>query len=67
MKKMNKITNAMKVKDTSTDMTIVVEDLEDEADSMEIGAIDHNDPSSVLHAIKKATDTQNVRIKIGPT
>ena len=43
MKKMNKITNAMKVKDTSTDMTIVVEDLEVEADSMEIGTIDHGD------------------------
>ena len=54
---MNKVTNTMKVKDTSTSMEIIVGDLEVKADSMEIGTIDHDDPSSVLHAIKKATDT----------
>ena len=40
---MNKVTNAMKVKDTGADMTIVMEDLEVEVDSMEIGTIDHDD------------------------
>ena len=54
---MNKVTNAMKVEDTSTGMKIVVEDLEVEADSMEIETIDHNDLSNVLHAISKATAT----------
>ena len=57
MNKMNKVTNAMKVKDTSTGMTIVMEDLEAEADSMEIGTTDHDDAFNVLHAIKKATAT----------
>ena len=54
---MKKVTNAMKVEYTSTGMTIVVEDLEVEADSMEIGTTYHDDPFSVLHVIKKATDT----------
>ena len=67
MNKMKKVTNAMKVEDTSTDMTIVMEDLEVEFDSMEIRTIDHDDPSSVLHAIKKATATQTVCINIGLT
>ena len=67
MNKMNQVTNTMKVGDTSAGMTIVVEDLEVEVDSMEIETIDHDDPSSVLHDIKKATNTQNVHIKIGPT
>ena len=45
----------------------ITEDLEAEADSMEIETIDHNDPSIVLHAISKATATQTVCIKIRPT
>ena len=57
MKKMNKVTNAMKVEDMSAGMTIVIEDLEVEANSMEIGRTDHDDPFIVLHAINKATDT----------
>ena len=61
---MNKVANAMKFEDTSAGMTIDMEDLEVEANSMEIRAIDHDDPSSVLHAIKKATDMQTVRINI---
>ena len=48
----------------SIGMTIVMENLEVEADSMEIVTTDHDDLSNVLHAIKNATDTQNVRIKI---
>ena len=64
---MNKLTNTMKVENMSAGMTIVVEDLEVEADSMEIETTDHDDPSIVLHAILKATDTQIVCIKIGPT
>ena len=64
---MKKVTNAMKFEDTSVDMTIVMEDLEVEADSMEIGIIYHNNPSSVLHAIKKAMTNHTIRIKIVPT
>ena len=67
MNKMNKVANAMKFEDTNAGMTIVMEDLEVEANSMEIRAIDHDDPSSVLHAIKKATDMQTIHIKIIPT
>ena len=61
---MNKVTNSVKVEDMSVGMTIVVEDLEVEVDSMEIGTIDHGDPSSVLHAINKVIVMQSVHIKI---
>ena len=54
MNKMNQVTNTMKVIDTSASMTIVVEYLEFEADSMEIKTVDHDDPSRVLRVIKKA-------------
>ena len=64
---MKKVTNAMKVEYTSANMTIVGEDLEVEADSMEIRTIDHGNPFNVLHAIKKATAMQTINIKIGST
>ena len=67
MNKMNEVTNAMKVGDTSADLTILVEDLEVKADSMEIRTTDHDDPFSVLHAINKAINMQTIRIKIGLT
>ena len=57
MNKTNKVTNAMKVKDTSVGSIIIMEDSEFEADSMEIETIDHDDPSHDLNAIKKAIDT----------
>ena len=43
----------MKVKDTSTGMTIDVEATEVEVDSLEIETTDHVDPSNVLHVIKR--------------
>ena len=51
----------MKVKDTRAGMTIIMEDLEVEADSMEIRTTDHDDQFSVSHVIMKVTDTQTVR------
>ena len=66
MNTMNQVTNAMKVEDTSVGLIIIMEDLEVEVDSMEIETIDHDDPSSALHAIKKAIDMQTVCIKIRP-
>ena len=64
MNKKNQVTNAMNFGDISTGMTIVVEDLEVESNSMEIGTIDNDNPSSVLRVIKKAIDTQTIHIKI---
>ena len=43
MNKMKKVTNATKVEHTSANSTIIMEDLEVEAESMEIGTIDDND------------------------
>ena len=57
----------MTVGDTSTCMTIDVEDFEVETDSMEIGTTNHGDQFSVSHAIRKATNMQTVRINIRPT
>ena len=62
MNKMGKM-----IRNMTAGMTIVVEDLEVEGDSMEIGAIDHDDQFSVSCAIKKAIDMQTVCIKIGST
>ena len=47
-----------KVEDTSTGMTIDVEAMEVEVDSLGIKTTDHVDPSIVSHAIKKVTDMQ---------
>ena len=54
----------MKAIDTSAGSTIVVEDLEVEDDFLEIVTIDHDDPSSALHVIKKDTSTYIVHTKI---
>ena len=54
----------MKVIDTSSGLTIVVEDLEVEDDFLEIVTIDHDNPSSALHVIKKDTAMQTVHTRI---
>ena len=66
-KKMGKMIRNMTAGDTSVGMTIIVEDLEVKDDSMEIGITNHGNQFSVLHVIRKDTDTQIVHIKIGPT
>ena len=43
----------MKVKDTSADMTIDVEAMELEVDSLGIKTTDHVDPFNVLHVIRR--------------
>ena len=50
---MNQIIKYMKVIDISVSSTIVMENLEVEDDFLEIVTIDHDDPSSALHATKK--------------
>ena len=42
-----------KVEDTSTGMTIDVEAMEVEVDSLEIETTDHVDPSNALHVIRR--------------
>ena len=42
-----------KVEDMSDDMKIDVEATEVEVDSLEIGKIDHVDPSNALHVIRR--------------
>ena len=64
MIKMSQIIKDMKVIDTSIGSTIVVEDLEVENDFLEIVTIDHDNPSSDLHVIKKDTATQTSHTKI---
>ena len=54
----------MKVINTSASSTIVVEDLEVEDDFLEIATIDHDEPSSALHVIKKDTATQTFHKRI---
>ena len=53
----------MKVIDTSSGLTIIMEDLEVEDDFLEIMTIDHDGQFNVLHAIKKDTDMRDVHIK----
>ena len=64
---MRKTTRNMKARDMRAGMTIVVEDLMVEADSMEIRITDHDDQFSVSRVIRKATNTHTIRIKIRPT
>ena len=59
MLKMNRIINDMNAIDMSTDLTIIMEDMEVEVDSLGIATIDYVGQSNVLHAIKKAIDMQN--------
>ena len=56
MIKMSRIIKYMKVVDMSTGSTTVMEDMEVEEDFLEITTINHDNPSSALHATKKAID-----------
>ena len=51
------------IKDTSAGMTIDMEAMEVEVDSLEIETIDHVDPSNALHAIRRDIGMQTVHIK----
>ena len=53
----------MKVEDTSAGMTIDMEAMEVEVDSLEIETTDHVDPSNALHVIRRAIGMQTVHIK----
>ena len=53
MIKMNQIIKYMKAVDMSAGSTTIMEGLEVEDDFLEIVTIDHDDPSSALHATKK--------------
>ena len=67
MNRMGKNIRNMMAIDTSGSMKIFMEDLDIEANSMEIETIDRGDKFRVSRAIRKATDTQTVHIKIGLT
>ena len=54
----------MKVEDTSVGMTIDVEAMEVEVDSLEIETTDHVDPSNALHVIRRDIDMQTSHIQI---
>ena len=60
---MIRMVRGTKVKDTSTGMTIDVEDMEVEVDSLVIETTDHVDPSNALHVIKRDIDMQTIHIK----
>ena len=64
MIKTNQIIKDMKVIDMSTDSTTVMEDMEVKDDFLEIATIDHDGPSSALHATKKAINMQTVHTRI---
>ena len=64
MIKMSQIIKDMKVIEMSVGSTTIVEDMEIEDDFLEIATINHDDPSSALHATKKAITTQIVHTKI---
>ena len=64
MIKMSRIIKDMKVVDTSTSLTILMEDLELKDDFLEIVTINHDDPSSALHATKKDITTQTAHTTI---
>ena len=57
----------MKVEDTSVGMTIDVEAMEVEVDSLGIKTTDHIDPSNVSHVTRKDTDMQTTHTRIGLT
>ena len=66
MIKMSQIIKDMKAVDMSAGSTTIVEDMEVEDDFLKITTIDHNDPSSALHATKKAIAMQTVHTRIKP-
>ena len=53
----------MTVDDTSADMTIGTEAMEDKVDSLGIATTDHVDPSNALHVIRRDISIQTVHIK----
>ena len=66
MNKMNQIIKYVKVINMSVGSTTIMEDMEVEDDFLEIVTIDHDDPSSALHATKKAIIMQTVHTRIEP-
>ena len=67
MRQMIRTINDTKVEDTSVGMTIDVEAMEVEVDSLGIETTDHVDPSNVLHVIRRDTDMQTVHTRTGLT
>ena len=63
---MNQIIKYMKVVDMNVGSTTVMEDMELEDDFLEIVTIDHDDPSSALHATKKVIDLQTTHTRLEP-
>ena len=57
----------MKVKYMSVSMTIDVEDIKDEVDSLGIETTSHVDPSKSLHVIRRDIGMQTAHIKTKPT
>ena len=66
MIKTGQIIKDMKAIDMSASSTTIMEDMEVEDDFLEIATIDHDDPSSVIHATKKAISMQTVHTRIEP-
>ena len=58
------IVRDMMVDDTSASMTIDLQDMEEEVDSLGIVTTDRVDPSSALHVIKRDIGMQTIHIKI---
>ena len=67
MTKMTKIIKGMKVVGTNSDLTIDMEAMEVEVNSLGIETTDHIDPSNVSHVTRKDTDMQTIHTKIGLT
>ena len=62
--KTSQIIKDMKAVDINVSSTIVVEDMEVDDNFMEIATINHDNPSSALHATKKAIAMQTVHRRI---
>ena len=63
MHQMIKTIKDTKVEDTSTGMTIDVEAMEVEVDSLGIKTTDHIDPFNVLHVIRRDTGMQTAHTR----
>ena len=64
MIKTSQIIKDMKAVNMSVGLTTVVEDMEVEDGFLEIVTIDHDDPSSALHATQKDIAIQTVHMRI---
>ena len=64
MIKMSQIIKDMKAVDMSVSSTTVMEDMEVEDDFLEIATINHDGPSSALHATNKAIAMQSIHARI---